>query len=76
MFENGAATKPSGEQIDEWVKTFTTYTTAEMKAIVRKQRSKLKPQGGWDKTAEQPRHMRAATPGPTMNDANRAVYLW
>ena len=63
MVENGAATKPSAEQIDEWVKTFTAYDTAQMKQIVRDERFRLKPE-------------RAATPGPIMNDANRAVHLW
>ncbi len=62
MVENGPATKPSAEQIDEWVKTFTTYTPAQMRHIVWNERAKLKPEGGWDKTAEQLAH--------------RAVHLW
>ncbi len=52
MVENGAATKPSAEQIDEWVKTFPGYDTAQMRNIVRTERFRLKPEGGWDKTAE------------------------
>ena len=64
MVENGPATKPSAEQIDEWVKTFTTYTTtyttAQMRQIVRAERFRLKPEGV------------AAAPGPTDKDALRA----
>ncbi len=73
MVENGPATKPSAEQIDEWVKTFSAYTTAQMRQIVRDGRAKLKPEGGWDKTAEQLKT--AAQPSHT-NDARRAVSLW
>ena len=64
MVENGPATTPSAEQIDEWVKTFTTYittyTTAQMRQIVRAERFRLKPEGV------------AAAPGPTDKDALRA----
>ena len=67
MVENGAATKPSDEQIDAWVATFTGHTTAKMKQIVSTRRFYLKPEGGWDKAAAQPNGM---------NDAHRAVRLW
>ena len=60
MVENGAATKPSDEQIDAWVATFTGYTTAQMRQIVWTRRSRLKPEGV------------AATPGPTDKDGLRA----
>ena len=73
MVENGAATKPSAEQIDEWVKTFPAYDTKKMKQIVRTERFRLKPEGvaatpgPTDKAAEQPSHKK---------DAYRAVHLW
>ena len=67
MVENGADAKPSDEQIDAWVATFTTYTTKQMKQIVSTERFRLKPEGGWDKAAAPPRRM---------NDAHRAVHLW
>ncbi len=62
MVENGAATKPSDEQIDAWLATFTGYTTAQMRQIVWTRRSRLKPEGV------------AATPGPTDKDGLRAEH--
>ena len=62
MVENGAAAKPSAEQIAAWVATFTTYTPAEMKQIVATERFRLKPEGV------------AATPGPTDKDGLRAEH--
>ena len=73
MVENGPATKSSAEQIDEWVKTFSAYTPAQMRQIVRDGRAKLKPEGGWDKTAEQ---LKTAEQTKFAHDARRAVHLW
>ncbi len=67
MVENGPATTPSAEQIDEWVKTFPAYTTKKMKTMVVSRRAMVKAELGLAKAPEQTK---------LAHDANRAVHLW